>query len=154
MWIKQRHRCSFSSCKLLFLTFLKVLSPAASKLEGLESGSQPLWGPMTFSRGLHIRQSFISDIYVTIHNSSWIRIMKWNNCMVGVSTAWGAVLTLTASGRWRSTALESASFDPRQHSFQSPPLAEDTVPAREALSQVGFSWFLLTFVSLDRKSVV
>lgn len=81
---------------------------------------------------------------------SWIRIMKWNLCVVGVSTAWGAVLTIAVSGRWRSTALESASFDPWQHSFQSPPLAEDTVPAREALSQVGFSWFLLTFVSFHQ----
>jgi hypothetical protein len=39
-------------------------------------GQRPFWGRMTLSWGFH-QISCISDIYIMIHNSSKITVMKW-----------------------------------------------------------------------------
>lgn len=65
-------------------------------------GLQPLVGS-------HIRYpTYISSIYTTIHHSSKTAVMKQqgNNFMVGVTTHEELYYKVTASGRWRTAALE------------------------------------------------
>ena len=95
----------------------ETLDRALEKLKGekwLASklyNSSEQWFSTCVSRLLW--QTFISKyIYITIHNSSQIKVMKQqqNNFMVRVSTTCGMVLKVTALGRLRSTALELGRF--------------------------------------------
>jgi hypothetical protein len=69
-----------------------------------------LWVQWPFHRG-HISDiSCILDVYVMIHNSSKITVMKLkHNFKVGVTTTWGAVLKGRILGRLRTSVTE----DPR-----------------------------------------